>query len=339
MAALSAEISGGNVKGAAIGALAAELAAVSLDNKNTNNLNTDAQIIKVVGALSGGIYTGEASGVYSGASAASAAENVFLFNHYYHNFFGNTGDNFFASGFELEKVLASDSSLTEQEKHRIRLTYLNGTGKEDPVKLLLEHLPVSDTMMALAQAKDTKDYAIALLTSLPVKRAVSVMGRLIKTTGIALQRQPVKGGAGGNWNVMNEIVDPTVVKQVTPTSCGAACGEMLLRDRNIFVDQAKLGTQLKSTEQLIKDLNKQYGKWNGGYVGSEQFELLNKSGSWAAMMWEKGAGVGHWVVVKGTDKKTGNVVIHDPWNGSNYQMTQREFFKEGAWNGNAVFSQ
>lgn len=336
LAGLSAEISGANVKGAVVGALAAELAALSLDNKSKNNLNADTQIIKVIGALSGSIYTGEASGAYSGANAA---ENVFIFNHHYHNFFGNKGDKFFASGFELEKVLASDSSLTEQEKHRIRLTYLNGTGKEDPVKLLLEHLPVSDTMMALAQAKDTKDYAIALLTSLPLERALAVMGRLIKTTGTALQRQPLKGGTGGNWNVMNEIVDPTVVKQVTSTSCGAACGEMLLRDRNIFVDQTKLGTQLKSTEQLVKDLNKQYGKWNGGYVGSEQFELLNKSGSWAAMMWEKGAGVGHWVVVKGTDKKTGNVIIHDPWNGSNYQMTQREFFREGAWNGNAVFSQ
>lgn len=193
-------------------------------------------------------------------------------------------------------------------------------------------------MMALAQAKDTKDYTIALLTSLPLERALAVMGRLIKTTGSALQRKPLKGGAGGNWNVMNEIVDPTVVKQVTPTSCGAACGEMLLRDRNIFVDQTNLGTQLKSTEQLVKDLNKQYGKWNGGYVGSEQFELLNKSGSWAAMMREKGAGVGHWVVVKGTDKVTGNVIIHDPWKGTSYQMTQREFL-EGPWNGHAVFSQ
>ncbi|MEX5793564.1 DUF637 domain-containing protein [Providencia hangzhouensis] len=84
LAALSAEISGGNVKGAVVGALAAELAALSLDNKSKNNLNADTQIIKVVGALSGGIYTGEASGAYSGANAA---ENVFLFNHHYHNFF------------------------------------------------------------------------------------------------------------------------------------------------------------------------------------------------------------------------------------------------------------
>ncbi|MEZ2759450.1 DUF637 domain-containing protein [Providencia vermicola] len=331
LAALSAEISGGNVKGAAIGALAAELAALSLDNKSKNNLNADTQIIKVVGALSGAIYTGEASGAYSGANAA---ENVFLFNHHYHNFFGNTGDNFFASGFELEKVLASDSSLTEQEKRSIRKNYLNGAGGEDPVKLILEHLPVSDTMMALAQAKDTKDYAIALLTSLPLERAVAVMGRLIKTTGTALQRKPLKGGAGGNWNVMNEIVDPTVVKQVTPTSCGAACGEMILKDRNIFTSQIKLGTELTSMNSLANKLNKVDSGWVANNVSSSSFESLNRTGSWSAMMWDSGNKVGHWVVVKGVDNG-GNVIINDPFKGTRYTMKVNEF--KDAWNGHSVY--
>lgn len=331
LAALSAEISGGNVKGAAIGALAAELAALSLDNKSKNNLNADTQIIKVVGALSSAIYTGEASGAYSGANAA---ENVFLFNHHYHNFFGNTGDNFFASGFELEKVLASDSSLTEQEKHSIRKNYLNGAGGEDPVKLILEHLPVSDTMMALAQAKDTKDYAIALLTSLPLERAVAVMGRLIKTTGTALQRKPLKGGAGGNWNVMNEIVDPTVVKQVTPTSCGAACGEMILKDRNIFTSQIKLGTELTSMNSLANKLNKVDSGWVANNVSSSSFESLNRTGSWSAMMWDSGNKVGHWVVVKGVDNG-GNVIINDPFKGTRYTMKVNEF--KDAWNGHSVY--
>lgn len=44
-----------------------------------------------------------------------------------------------------------------------------------------------------------------------------------------------KAGAGGNWNVLDEVVDPNVVKQATPTACGAACGEMLLKDRGVFV--------------------------------------------------------------------------------------------------------
>lgn len=146
---------------------------------------------------------------------------------------------------------------------------------------------------------------------------------------------PTQGGAGGNWKVIDEITDPNVIKQVTPTSCGAACGQMLLKDRNIFVDQTKLGTSLKSPEQLARDLSKQGGNWDGGFVGEQAFDALNKTGSWSAMMWDKGNKVGHWVVVKGTDK-SGNVLIHDPWKGTSYKMTQKEF-KE-AWNEVAVFN-
>ncbi|HHE6468822.1 TPA: DUF637 domain-containing protein [Providencia rettgeri] len=74
LAALSAEISGGNVKGVAIGV----------------------------------------------RSAAGAAENVFLYNHYLHNFYGSVGDKYFSGAFSLEKALESDSSLTAQEKQKIR---------------------------------------------------------------------------------------------------------------------------------------------------------------------------------------------------------------------------
>ena len=145
---------------------------------------------------------------------------------------------------------------------------------------------------------------------------------------------PTQGGAGGNWKVIDEITDPNVIKQVTPTSCGAACGQMLLKDRNIFVNQTKLGTSLKSPEQLARDLSKQGGNWDGGFVGEQAFDA-NKTGSWSAMMWDKGNKVGHWVVVKGTDK-AGNVLIHDPWKGTSYKMTQKEF--KGTWNGVAVFN-
>jgi filamentous hemagglutinin len=40
------------------------------------------------------------------------------------------------------------------------------------------------------------------------------------------------------------IIDPNVVKQVTPTSCGAACAEMMLKDRGILSSQIELGTRI-----------------------------------------------------------------------------------------------
>lgn len=40
-------------------------------------------------------------------------------------------------------------------------------------------------------------------------------------------------GAGGNWRVIDEIVDANVVQQQDNLSCGPACGEMLLRNRGV----------------------------------------------------------------------------------------------------------
>jgi len=59
-------------------------------------------------------------------------------------------------------------------------------------------------------------------------------------------------GAGGSCNVLDEVVNPNVVKQLTPTGCGAACGEILLNDRGIFTTQVELGAELPPYEYLGK---------------------------------------------------------------------------------------
>ncbi|PYY87110.1 hypothetical protein DNK59_11305 [Pseudomonas sp. TKO26] len=46
------------------------------------------------------------------------------------------------------------------------------------------------------------------------------------------------GGAGGNWKVIDEVVDPSVVKQVNSLSCGQACVAMMLGDRKINASQS-----------------------------------------------------------------------------------------------------
>ena len=146
-----------------------------------------------------------------------------------------------------------------------------------------------------------------------------------------------KAGAGGSWKVIDEISNPKVVKQINNVSCGAACGEMLLKDRNIFAKQTALGLEAKSTNDLARDLNKLgSGRWQGNFVSVDSLEPLNKTGSWAAMMWEKGEKIGHWVVVKGSDKN-GKIIIHDPWHGTSYKMTRDEFTNH--WTGGAVYEQ
>ena len=144
----------------------------------------------------------------------------------------------------------------------------------------------------------------------------------------------LEGGAGGNWTVFDEVLDSNVIKQLTLTGCGAACGEMLLRDRYIFVTQNVIGTELTSMTSLANKLNKFDVGWEGNAVNESSLYALSNTGSWGAMMWDSGSKVGHWVLVKGVDD-AGNVIIYDPYQGSRYLMTEQEF-KE-VWNGHSVY--
>ncbi|UUE57800.1 DUF637 domain-containing protein [Pectobacterium aroidearum] len=85
IAGVAAEIGGGNAKGAAAGALAAELAAISLGNTFVDPALREIQITstgRIIGALAGAAITGKVSGVNSGANAA---ESVLLYNFLMHD--------------------------------------------------------------------------------------------------------------------------------------------------------------------------------------------------------------------------------------------------------------
>lgn len=88
LSGLSAQISGENFKGAIIGGLAAEIAAISLgDNlikveEWQKKSESQAQFVRLFGGIAGGIFTGEPGGVYSGARGA---DNSFRYNYLSHH--------------------------------------------------------------------------------------------------------------------------------------------------------------------------------------------------------------------------------------------------------------
>jgi len=119
---ISAEIGRGNGKGAAVGALAAELAGVLINDnlvKSQGWQEREAQISRVAGAFAGLIATGEASGINS---AANSAEIVERYNRQLHleeikavNELANGDKN------KLERLLASSCrkvNCTAQESLR-----------------------------------------------------------------------------------------------------------------------------------------------------------------------------------------------------------------------------
>lgn len=145
-------------------------------------------------------------------------------------------------------------------------------------------------------------------------------------------------GAGGNWRVIEEVFDPTVVQQQDILSCGAACGEMLLKDRGVNdVDRDAIAAQTgvpvspSTLAAVLTSLNSRTsGRWVGAAVtipGASEFEIievLNATGSWAAMLWEPNASIGHFIIVDGLDN-AGMIMIRDPWNGTRYKMDREEF--------------
>ena len=122
-------------------------------------------------------------------------------------------------------------------------------------------------------------------------------------------------GAGGNWQVIDEIADEAVVKQQDKLSCGPACGEMLLIDRGICdVNQSLIAAEIGvpvSIEDLAAALNVLDANgarfWLGGTVCipgatySEIIDVLITTGSWAAILWQPLADLGHVVIVDGLD--------------------------------------
>lgn len=160
------------------------------------------------------------------------------------------------------------------------------------------------------------------------------MGRAMGSARSNVENSVALGGAGGKWRAVDEVADGSVVQQATPTSCGQACAQMLLTDRGVIVDQLKLGGEMTSAQGLAAKMNKLDSGWVGAGVDSSSFGALNKTGSWSAMMWERGNTYGHWVVVDGLND-SGMVLLRDPFNATRYSMTPRDF--DNAWNGYSVF--
>jgi ABC-type bacteriocin/lantibiotic exporter with double-glycine peptidase domain len=144
--------------------------------------------------------------------------------------------------------------------------------------------------------------------------------------------------AGGNWRVIEEQSDVRVVKQQNNLSCGAACGEMLLKEKGInAINQDTIineGSAPISPAYLASVLNNlspsNLGEWRGGGLEieglgfSELLDCLISTGVWVAELRELGTRLGHLVVVDGWDNQ-GRVLIRDPWQGTHYKMEPKEF--------------
>jgi len=149
-----------------------------------------------------------------------------------------------------------------------------------------------------------------------------------------------KAGAGGFWKVVNERKDASVIKQLTPFSCVAAVGEMLLRMHGIEMTQAEIiaiigeASNVKDLADLLneKDESKRKEKWHGVIVAVKNLEKIAAKVSFGAVLRE-GNPLGHLVLVESLQNDL--LTIKDSWDGTKYEMTREEFLK--VWNGEIIF--
>lgn len=148
---------------------------------------------------------------------------------------------------------------------------------------------------------------------------------------------PAWAGAGGNWPAIDEVFDPKVIQQQNNLSCGAACGQMLLRDCGIDVVQADIiaFSGVPITASRLADAMNYFDpklplKWVGGPLAisgateAEVFDALITTGSWIAMLWETGSKIGHMVIVDAFDRQD-YALIRDPWQGTRYKLKKEDF--------------
>jgi filamentous hemagglutinin len=147
-------------------------------------------------------------------------------------------------------------------------------------------------------------------------------------------------GAGGSWKPIGEHPDPSVSKQISPYSCVAAVGEMLLRERGIIVSQRSIidiigePSDLGILAKCLNDLDTENdGKqWVGLIISRKNIIELLISGSFGAVL-RDGSPLGHLVLVKKCEDR--QLIINDPWDGTSYRLSIYEFFRH--WNGEVIF--
>ncbi|MCW6563434.1 hypothetical protein [Yersinia ruckeri] len=101
------------------------------------------------------------------------------------------------------------------------------------IKAILENNPGSDTVMAVLSAKDAKDYALALLTSIPAEKALSLVGKAAKVIDnkilISAAEKISTAKPGKQSAVPRDLNEQIVWKQVQENP---AAGEKLIGMNN-----------------------------------------------------------------------------------------------------------
>ncbi|TKI04144.1 VENN motif pre-toxin domain-containing protein [Martelella alba] len=183
--ALLAKMQGYSALSGGVGALGGELTAKALTSALHPGMEGSAlpegqkQRISALSTLAAGLsgaVVGQGAGdALAGAQAGkNAVENNFLSPESMPKGLADLG-----SSVTSYAKYAQDNNLSPEQVQADLTRMVKGDLPEgaDIVKAILSNTPVSDTVMAVLTAEEAKDYALALLSTVPAERALTVVGK------------------------------------------------------------------------------------------------------------------------------------------------------------------
>ncbi|UCB33322.1 Pre-toxin domain with VENN motif protein (plasmid) [Duffyella gerundensis] len=192
------------------------------------------QTISALGTLAAGLAGGVAGDSTGSAQAGkNAVEN---------NALGDGWNNILPSGaidygqsVQSYAQYAQDKNLPPEQVQADLARMVKGDLPESAniIKAILEYNPGSDTVMAVLTAKEAKDYALALLTSIPAEKSLSLVGKAAKVIDnkilISAAEKISTAKPGKQSAVPRDLNEQIVLKQVQENP---AAGEKLIGMNN-----------------------------------------------------------------------------------------------------------
>ncbi|WP_264289851.1 VENN motif pre-toxin domain-containing protein [Duffyella gerundensis] len=196
------------------------------------------QTISALGTLAAGLAGGVAGDSTSSAVAGAQAGKNAVEN----NALGDGWNNILPSGaidygqsVQSYAQYAQDKNLPPEQVQADLARMVKGDLPESAniIKAILENNPGSDTVMAVLTAKEAKDYALALLTSIPAEKALSLVGKAAKVIDnkilISAAEKISTAKPGKQSAVPRDLNEQIVLKQVQENP---AAGEKLIGMNN-----------------------------------------------------------------------------------------------------------
>ncbi|HEY0209634.1 VENN motif pre-toxin domain-containing protein, partial [Acerihabitans sp.] len=180
-----AELSGASAAAGATGAAAGELAAPAIALALYGTADGDKltsqqkQHLGALSTLASGIAAGVSSDSASGAVVGAQAGKNAVENNLFSPEVMPQGLTDLGQSASSYAKYAQDNNLPPEQVQADLTRMVEGDLPEgaDIVKAVLSNTPVSDTVMAVLTAQEAKDYALALLSTIPAERALAAVGK------------------------------------------------------------------------------------------------------------------------------------------------------------------